>query len=127
MSSRLSLLSTIVLQVLANHVQLVHSFTIQSTRIHHSKQVCQTRNSTGACTSLKAIEVPSLESLDNKNKNNDSGTFSHEEEGTRLAKSIIGWLDQEWIPQDVHVQMANCVKKTYVQAREDGETEVSTS
>lgn len=64
---------------------------------------------------LNAIEVPSLDAIDN----------DHEKEATRLAKSIIGWLDREWIPQEVHVQMAQSVERSYIKARNDGETEVS--
>lgn len=64
---------------------------------------------------LHAIEVPSLDDLDG----------NHDKEGSRLAKSVIGWLDREWIPQEVHVQLAESVEKTFVKARNEGETEVS--
>lgn len=69
----------------------------------------------GAGTRLNAIEVPSLNDIDD----------NHEKEAIRLANSITGWLDEEWIPQEVHVQMADCVEKVYIKARNDGETEVS--
>jgi len=64
---------------------------------------------------LHVIEVPTLDDLGD----------NHEKEASRLAQSIVGWLDREWIPQEVHVQMASCVEQTYIKARLEGETEVS--
>ena len=91
----------------------VTSFSITSIRSTiNSSNIPNTSSTT---TRLHAIEVPTLDDLDN----------SHEKEGSRLAQSIIGWLDQEWMPQEVHVQMATCVKDSFVKARNDGETEVS--
>mmetsp|Transcript_2798 Transcript_2798/g.4229 ORF Transcript_2798/g.4229 Transcript_2798/m.4229 type:complete len:169 (+) Transcript_2798:88-594(+) len=52
------------------------------------------------------------------------GLQSHEEEGTRLSKSIQGWLDVEWMPQEVHLQMGDRAKITYIQARESGDDEI---
>lgn len=36
-----------------------------------------------------------------------------------MAESIAAWLDQEWIPQDVHVRMGQCAKGVLVQMLED--------
>jgi hypothetical protein len=41
-----------------------------------------------------------------------------------MALSIAQFLDQEWMPQEVHVRMADCAKKSYVSCREAGETDV---
>lgn len=45
----------------------------------------------------------------------------HEAEGTRIAKSIAGWLDMEWCPQEVHVELAigerMSRKRTFERAR----------
>lgn len=62
---------------------------------------------------LQAVETVSLESLEN-----------HEEEGTLMAESITKWLDDEWIPQDVHIRMAESAKKSYITCRESGQNDV---
>ena len=59
------------------------------------------------------IESVSLESLQD-----------HQVEGTLMAKSIAAWLDAEWMPQEVHVQMAESAKQSYIQCREAGEGEI---
>ena len=48
----------------------------------------------------------------------------HEAEGTMLAESIARWLDQEWIPQEVHIKMGESAKKSYIKMREAGEDDV---
>lgn len=48
----------------------------------------------------------------------------HEAEGSRMAKSIAGWLDQEWMPQQVHIDMGDSAKKSYIEARKAGETDI---
>jgi len=50
---------------------------------------------------------------------------NHEEEGSRLAKSLAGWLDQEWMPQEVHVRMGESAKRSFVKARESGENTIA--
>jgi len=49
---------------------------------------------------------------------------NHEEEGERLALSIAGWLDIEWMPQDIHRQIGLSSKATYIRSRESGENEI---
>jgi len=44
----------------------------------------------------------------------------HDEEGSRLATSIAGWLDEEWMPQEVHVKMGESAKRSFITARESG-------
>jgi len=41
-----------------------------------------------------------------------------------MSASLAQWLDQEWIPQDVHLRMAECAKESYVNSRLSGETDV---
>lgn len=48
----------------------------------------------------------------------------HESEGTRLSRSVAGWLDREWMTQEVHVQMGEVCKQTYIRCRENGEVEI---
>jgi hypothetical protein len=48
----------------------------------------------------------------------------HDEEGARMAKSITAWLDAEWMPQEVHVQMAESAKKSYISCRQEGDNEI---
>ena len=62
---------------------------------------------------LNAIEELTLDALED-----------HEAEGTRMSASIAGWLDIEWMPQEVHVQMGESAKVSYIRAREEGTVEV---
>ena len=62
---------------------------------------------------LRAIETVSLDNLQD-----------HEEDGTKLAESITKWLDQEWIPQQVHIDMAMSAKKSYIECRAAGRDDV---
>eukprot|EP00565_Helicotheca_tamesis_P001873 CAMPEP_0185723528 /NCGR_PEP_ID=MMETSP1171-20130828/345_1 /TAXON_ID=374046 /ORGANISM="Helicotheca tamensis, Strain CCMP826" /LENGTH=119 /DNA_ID=CAMNT_0028391245 /DNA_START=260 /DNA_END=619 /DNA_ORIENTATION=+ len=48
----------------------------------------------------------------------------HEAEGQRMATSIAAWLDAEWMQQEVHVQMAESAKNSYITCRQNGEDEV---
>ena len=48
----------------------------------------------------------------------------HEKEGQLMADSIIAWLDAEWIPQQVHIDIAESAKRSYVQCREAGQKDV---
>ena len=41
----------------------------------------------------------------------------HERVGQQLAESIQRWLDSEWFPQDIHLQMGLSAKRSYVQCR----------
>lgn len=49
---------------------------------------------------------------------------NHEEVGEDLAGSVQRWLDAEWMPQEVHVQMGKSCKRTYMQCREEGEVDL---
>jgi hypothetical protein len=48
----------------------------------------------------------------------------HEKEGQLMADSVTAWLDAEWIPQQVHIDMAGSAKKSYIQCRESGQNDV---
>jgi hypothetical protein len=48
----------------------------------------------------------------------------HEAEGALLATSVARWLDAEWMPQDIHVQMGLSAKKSYMICREEGDGEI---
>eukprot|EP00566_Odontella_aurita_P027136 CAMPEP_0113563364 /NCGR_PEP_ID=MMETSP0015_2-20120614/21033_1 /TAXON_ID=2838 /ORGANISM="Odontella" /LENGTH=171 /DNA_ID=CAMNT_0000465347 /DNA_START=183 /DNA_END=698 /DNA_ORIENTATION=+ /assembly_acc=CAM_ASM_000160 len=48
----------------------------------------------------------------------------HESEGERLAKSVAGWLDNEWMEQEVHIRMGDAAKSTYVSCRLVGDDEI---
>mmetsp|Transcript_37483 Transcript_37483/g.42255 ORF Transcript_37483/g.42255 Transcript_37483/m.42255 type:complete len:204 (-) Transcript_37483:22-633(-) len=43
----------------------------------------------------------------------------HEKEGQLMADSIIAWLDAEWVPQQVHIEMAECAKQSYIDCRQN--------
>ena len=60
------------------------------------------------------IEVVSLETL----------SSDHEAEGNRMALSLAGWLDQEWMPQQVHKDMAESAKQSYIKCRLAGENDI---
>jgi hypothetical protein len=59
------------------------------------------------------VESISLESL-----------TDHEKEGALLATSVAKWLDAEWMPQDIHVEMGLSAKKSYMMCRQEGDGEI---
>lgn len=61
------------------------------------------------------VEEVSLASLGN----------DHEEVGEKMAQSIAAWLDEEWMPQEVHVKMGVSAKNSYVTCRNNGKNEVA--
>jgi hypothetical protein len=63
-----------------------------------------------------AIEPASLEGL---------GT-DHDQVGNEMAASIQRWLDQEWMPQTIHLQMGESAKQSYVKCRLRGDDDVAT-
>merc|ERR1712241_631207 len=70
---------------------------------------------TGSSSSSKnGIQIVDLSSIDD----------DHEKEGQKMADSIVAWLDDEWIPQQVHVDMAESAKKSYIRCRESGSDDV---
>ena len=62
------------------------------------------------------VEMVSLASLGN----------DHEAVGESIAKSLADWLDDEWMPQEVHVKMGVAVKNTYITCRSNGVDDIST-
>ena len=62
------------------------------------------------------VEMVSLTSLGN----------DHEAVGESIAKSLADWLDDEWMPQEVHVKMGVSVKNTYITCRSNGIDDIST-
>ncbi|GAX20127.1 hypothetical protein FisN_17Lu123 [Fistulifera solaris] len=66
-------------------------------------------------TRLSVVESVSVESL-----------VDHETVGTELSGSIQRWLDAEWMPQDVHRQMGESCKLSYLKCRQTGEHDLMT-
>ena len=62
------------------------------------------------------IQMVSLESLGD----------DHEAVGESMAKSLAVWLDDEWMPQEVHIRMGASVKRTYVTCRTNGVDDIAT-
>mmetsp|Transcript_21797 Transcript_21797/g.47593 ORF Transcript_21797/g.47593 Transcript_21797/m.47593 type:complete len:181 (-) Transcript_21797:154-696(-) len=67
------------------------------------------------------LQLNMVEQIDLQAAINDD----HEAEGERMAASITGWLDVEWYPQSVHVDMAQSAKSSYIAARTNGEHGIS--
>lgn len=44
----------------------------------------------------------------------------HEAVGENMAKSVAAWLDDEWLPQEIHIKMGISVKNTYIECRNKG-------
>ena len=63
---------------------------------------------------LRMIESINVETLSD----------DHELVGTELATSIRLWLDNEWMPQLVHEQMAQQCKMTYITCRNKNENDL---
>lgn len=70
--------------------------------ILHSKEVVNNDDNNG-------IELATMENL-------DSGDY--EQEGQGLADSIAAWLDQEWMPQEVHMRVGLCAKESLLNTLE---------
>jgi len=49
----------------------------------------------------------------------------HDAVGETLARSIAEWLDAEWMPQEVHAQMGESARDSYVACRASGKDEVA--
>lgn len=49
----------------------------------------------------------------------------HETVGDNMGKSLAAWLDEEWLPQEIHVKMGISVKNTYVKCRTEGKDDVA--
>ncbi|KAI2499241.1 hypothetical protein MHU86_15228 [Fragilaria crotonensis] len=49
---------------------------------------------------------------------------NHEEEGSLMAMSVAKWLDAEWMPQEIHVQMGHSAKLSYINCRQEGDSEI---
>ena len=75
-----------------------------------SARIIQTRLAMSSGGDVRSISLEALE--------------DHDEEGARMAKSIAAWLDAEWMPQEIHVQMAESAKKSYISCRQDGDNEI---
>jgi len=67
-----------------------------------------------ADTTGTGVQTVDLEKMDN----------DHEKEGQLMAESIVRWLDIEWMPQQVHIDMAESAKRSYVQCREKNQSDV---
>merc|ERR1719223_2359148 len=46
-------------------------------------------------------------------------TDDFENEGQLMAQSVAAWLDQEWMPQEVHMRMGQCAKGVLIQLLTD--------
>ena len=88
-------------------VCLIGLFCLENTSAFVNRRIGVVIKNQAASRPLYAVQTVSLKDLDN-----------HDEEGTLMAESIVKWLDDEWIPQDVHVRMAESAKKSYVLCRE---------
>ena len=49
----------------------------------------------------------------------------HEAVGENRAKSVAAWLDEEWMPQEIHIKMGISVNNTYIQCRSNGVDDVA--
>merc|ERR1719291_47579 len=74
-----------------------------------------TANGSNVLQRRMAIEPISLDSLGE----------DHASVGTKMKESIVSWLDAEWIPQEVHIQMASSAENTYITCRESGEDDIA--
>jgi hypothetical protein len=59
-----------------------------------------------------SVESISLENL----------SSNHEDVGQEMANSLQRMLDTEWMPQEIHMKMAQRVKESYINCRTADET-----
>ena len=86
-------------------------------QIHSSssiRNIARTETTLFADATSNGIQIVDLRSMDD----------DHEKEGQLMANSIIAWLDAEWIPQQVHIDMAESAKRSYIQCRESDQSDV---
>jgi hypothetical protein len=72
---------------------------------------------------ISSVALFSSESSNVESISLDSLT-DHEQEGTLLSESIARWLDAEWMPQDIHAAMGESAKRSYIEARTEGDGEM---
>jgi hypothetical protein len=80
------------------------------------------RTAAGIESNLESAAGEGIQMIDLANGRLDA---DHDVEGQLLADSIVRWLDAEWMPQEVHVQMAISVKNSYVRCRDNARDDVS--
>lgn len=92
----------------------IQCFTITSTPItttYRQKLLTTKLNAEGT----NGVELVSLAGLGD----------DHEEVGENMANSLAAWLDEEWMPQEVHIKMGISVKNTYISCRSNGVDDVA--
>lgn len=90
---------------------VIRSRMTQSVGPHFHRRVLLPSSS----TNLAMVQSVTLTSLED-----------HEAIGDELARSVQRWLDNEWMPQDVHLLMGQSCKKSYVTCREAGVDDLMT-
>jgi hypothetical protein len=79
-----------------------------------SRRGFRSSSSASTLTARNMVESVSVEGMGD----------NHEAVGLELAGSVQRWLDAEWMPQEVHVQIGESCKKTYMQCRQEGEADL---
>lgn len=54
----------------------------------------------------------------------ESISDDHEQIGSDMGGSITRWLDAEWMPQQIHIDMAESCRRSYVECRIKGEDDL---
>ena len=112
-------------------LQISHGFVVpQTTTVNLSSSLCPTTTQVNCNTNRRRIEL-----LMSDNSGETAGVEmvslaslgnDHEAVGESIAKSLADWLDDEWMPQEVHTKMGVSVKNTYITCRSNGVDDVAT-
>mmetsp|Transcript_14060 Transcript_14060/g.20087 ORF Transcript_14060/g.20087 Transcript_14060/m.20087 type:complete len:187 (+) Transcript_14060:39-599(+) len=98
----------------ANHLNSYGSIASKTRRKYALQNYKITTSTSSSPTKLFAIEAATVQSLQG----------DHEEEGIRLANSLASYLDNEWMPQEVHGRMGDVVKDIYIECRLNGDDDI---
>lgn len=114
-------------------LQISHSFVPQTTHVLSSSSLScptTTQYKDNNCNNNRRIdllmsdvsgETAGVEMVSLASLGND-----HEAVGESIAKSLADWLDDEWMPQEVHIKMGVSVKNTYITCRSNGVDDIAT-
>ena len=103
-------------------LQVSHAFIIpQTTQQYKDYNNCNNNRRIDLLMSDTSGETAGVEMVSLASLGND-----HEAVGESIAKSLADWLDDEWMPQEVHIKMGVSVKNTYITCRSNGIDDVAT-
>lgn len=112
-----------------NRIEQVQTFSYDNRRSFSNRvqQPLLSVNDGDEVTLSSSTTSPTTTTTSNSNVESislDALSDNHEEEGALMALSVAKWLDAEWMPQEIHIQMGHSAKLSYIVCREEGDSEI---